>query len=178
MPQQKKRERLFDHVLTKIEQIVMICSYLALIILVGGETIRRAIFQQQATWGPEVAMYAFIWLSWFAMARHCRHGTSLAFTGVRAKLSARFRRALEMIDSALWLVIGIVILYTSIELIAFNVQARQMLLGTSIPLWVANIAVPIGWLFSMLRVVQRAWLVTFNWQQLEHEQISSAQVFN
>src|SRR5690625_3565262 len=111
MSQEKNPRHLFDHVLTQIEQVVMICSYLVLITLVGGETIRRTIFQQQATWGPEVAMYAFIWLSWFAMARHCRYGTSLAFSGVRVKLSAPFRRVLEIIDSLLWLTIGTIILY-------------------------------------------------------------------
>jgi len=178
MSQEKNPRHLFDRVLTQIEQVVMICSYLVLITLVGGETIRRTIFQQQATWGPEVAMYAFIWLSWFAMARHCRYGTSLAFSGVRVKLSAPFRRVLEIIDSLLWLTIGTIVLYTSIDLVSFNVQAQQMLLGTRIPLWVANIAVPIGWLFSMLRVGQRAWLVVFNWKQIEQEQLSSAQVFN
>lgn len=40
-----------DRVLLRIENSVMIVTYLILICLVGGETVRRAIFQEQATCG-------------------------------------------------------------------------------------------------------------------------------
>ena len=63
----------------------MIVTYLILICLVGGETIRRAIFKSKQL-GAWIAMYSFIWLSWFAMARHCRYGTNLGFTKIRNSL--------------------------------------------------------------------------------------------
>ncbi|TEA79938.1 TRAP transporter small permease [Allopusillimonas ginsengisoli] len=158
-----------DRVLLKIENSVMIVSYLILICLVGGETIRRAIFQQQATWGPEIAMYSFIWLSWFAMARHCRYGTNLGFTKIRSSLPASVRRVLEVIDAILWLIIGGVVFWSTAELISSNYATEQLIMGTPIPAWIINLGVPLGWAFSMFRIVQRLWLVLFQWNFLESE---------
>lgn len=33
--------------------------------------------------------------------------------------------------------------------------------------------VPLGWAFSMLRIVQRLWLVLFQWDFLENERINN-----
>ncbi|AWP73412.1 TRAP transporter small permease [Bordetella bronchiseptica] len=162
-----------DRVLLKIENSVMIVTYLILICLVGGETIRRAIFQEQATWGPEIAMYSFIWLSWFAMARHCRYGTNLGFTKIRNSLPAPARRVLEVIDAILWLAIGSVVFWSTAELISSNFVTEQMVMGTPIPAWIINLGVPLGWAFSMLRIVQRLWLVLFQWDFLENERTNN-----
>lgn len=158
-----------DRVLLKIENTVMILSYVALILLVGGETVRRAIFQEQAPWGPEIAMYAFIWLSWFAMARHCRYGTNLGFTKIRNGLPRSVRKLLEVIDAILWLIIGTLVLWSTGKIISTNLIVGQVIFGTSLPIWVMNIAVPLGWAFSMVRIIQRLWLVLFRWQQIEDE---------
>lgn len=162
-----------DRVLLKIENSVMIVTYLILICLVGGETLRRAIFQVQATWGPDIAMYSFIWLSWFAMARHCRYGTNLGFTKIRSSLPVPARRVLEVIDAILWLIIGAVVFWSTAELISSNFVTEQIIMGTPIPTWIINMGVPLGWAFSMLRIAQRLWLVLFHWDFLENERVAS-----
>jgi len=58
----------FDSIITWIENAIMLISYLTIILVVGLETIRRIITGEQASWGPEVAMGAFVWMSWFAMS--------------------------------------------------------------------------------------------------------------
>ena len=65
----------FDAVISWIENAVMLVAYLTIILVVGLETIRRMITGEQASWGPEVAMGAFVWLSWFAMANGIKAGT-------------------------------------------------------------------------------------------------------
>lgn len=158
----KKALRRLDEGLAWIENVVVLTSYSTLILLVGVETLRRAITQQQAVWGPEVAVYAFIWLSWFSMARHCRHGTQLAFFELRSQLPMGAQRALEALDCVLWLVLGGIIMFTSCGVVANNVRMGQVVFGTRIPLAVADLAVPIGWGFSMVRILQRLWTVLFS----------------
>lgn len=158
-----------DRILSKIENTVMIISYTTLILLVGAETIRRAIFQVQAPWGPELAMYAFVWLSWFAMARHCRYGTNLGFTKIRNGLPYSFRLMLEIIDTILWLTIGAIVLWGTWKIISTNLMVGQVIFGTSLPVWIMNISVPLGWAFSMIRIIQRLWLVIFRWHVVENE---------
>jgi TRAP-type C4-dicarboxylate transport system permease small subunit len=160
-PVQQAMRRL-DEGLARIENIVILTSYSTLVLLVGVETLRRAITQQQAVWGPEIALYAFVWLSWFSMARHCRYGTHLAFVELRSQLPMVAQRALEAFDCLLWLVLGGIIVVTSYGVVANSIHMNQVVFGTHIPLAVASLAVPIGWGFSMVRILQRLWTVVFS----------------
>jgi len=151
----------FDQILTWCEEVVMVVSYMALIFLVGLEAIRRIAFAQQAAWGPEVALFAFIWLSWFAMSNGIRRGTHLAFTEFRQKLPRIFRDALELLDCVLWLVIGAVVIYASMSVVEMNLRFNQVIFGTQVPLVVASVSIPLAWTFALLRVFQKAyWICT------------------
>ncbi|MDO9131894.1 TRAP transporter small permease [Hydrogenophaga sp.] len=160
-----------DRMLTHLENGVILISYSTLILLIGVETIRRAVTGSQAVWGPEVALYAFVWLSWFSMAKHSRFGTHLAFSEVRRKLPEGVQRFLELLDCAFWLTVGIIIIVTSIGVVENQISMGQTVFGTPIPLAAASLAVPVGWGFSMLRIVQRGWMVLFDWQKLKSERI-------
>lgn len=144
-----------DRILSRIERHVILVSYMTLILLVGVETIRRMVTREQAVWGPEVALYAFIWLSWFSMSSHLRNNTHLAFTEFRNSLPGVWRRALDAIDCVLWMVVGGIIIVTSYSVVMKNIEMGQTVFGTNIPLAAASAAVPVGWLFSMIRVTQR-----------------------
>jgi len=160
-----------DSVLTHLENGVILTSYTALILIIGVETIRRAIISTQAVWGPEVALYAFIWLSWFSMAQHSRFGTHLAFSEVRRKLPEGGQRFLELLDCVFWLAVGMIIIVTSYGVVQKQIAMGQTVFGTPIPLAAASLAVPVGWGFSMMRIIQRGWLVVFDWQKLKSERV-------
>lgn len=161
--------RITDQLFSHLENGVILASYSTLILIVGVETVRRAITGQQEVWGPEVALYAFVWLSWFSMAKHGRHGTHLAFNELRNRLPDNGQRALELLDCVLWLVVGMIIIFTSWGVVSKQMGIGQTVFGTSIPLAAASLAVPVGWAFSMLRIVQRALLVVFAWEQVKAE---------
>lgn len=160
-----------DRMLTHLENGVILTSYTTLILIIGVETIRRAIIGTQAVWGPEVALYAFVWLSWFSMAKHSRFGTHLAFSEVRLKLPERMQQFLELLDCVFWLVVGIIIIVTSYGIVQKQIAMGQTVFGTPIPLAAASLAVPVGWGFSMLRIIQRGWLVVFEWNKLKSERV-------
>ena len=151
--------RWFDRTLTAIENGVMLVAYIVLILVVGLETIRRIITSEQAAWGPEVALYAFLWLSWFALASNTRLGRHLAFTEFRDRFPPIVRRGFRVFDCLLWFVIGGIIMWSSIRVAQTNIRLGQVVFGTDIPLWAASIAVPIGWGLTMLRVMQQLWEV-------------------
>ena len=145
----------FDAVISWIENAVMLAAYLTIILVVGLETIRRMITGEQASWGPEVAMGAFVWLSWFAMANGIKAGTHLSFTTFRSRMPFRMRQVMEGIDCLLWFAIGLVVMFASWDVVVMNNRFNQEIFGTEIPLAVISIAVPLGWGFTMIRVAQQ-----------------------
>ena len=145
----------FDAVVSWIENAIMLAAYLTIILVVGLETIRRMITGEQAAWGPEVAMGAFVWLSWFAMANGVKAGTHLSFTTFRNRMPFRLRQFMEALDCVLWFVLGAVVMYASWEVVTMNNRFNQQIFGTEIPMSAISIAVPLGWGFTMLRVAQQ-----------------------
>lgn len=158
-----------DGTLGRIENGVILVSYVTLILIVGVETLRRAVTGAQEVWGPEVALYAFVWLSWFSMAKHGRYGTHLAFSELRQRLPQKAQRMLELLDCGLWLSVGLIIIVTSWGVVDNQIKMGQTVFGTSIPLAAASLAVPVGWAFSMVRILQRAVMVLFAWDRLKAE---------
>lgn len=147
----------FDKGITVIEDAVMLVSYVTLILLVGIEALRRMVTTEQAAWGPEIALYAFVWLTWFSMSSNIRNGRHLAFDEIRIKLPRPVRRGLEVVDCLLWLVLGGIVIHSSAGIVENNIRMEQVVFGTNIPIWAATIAVPVGWAFSMIRVLQELW---------------------
>lgn len=147
----------FNKVVTTVENGVMLVSYITLILLVGFEALRRMITTEQAAWGPEIALYAFVWLTWFAMSSNIHKGMHLAFEEYRDRFSWPVRAFFESLDCVLWLILGVVIISVSYGIVENNIRFEQVVFGTNIPLWLATVAVPVGWSFSMIRVLQQFW---------------------
>ncbi len=145
----------FDAIISWKEKAVMLAAYLTIILVVGLETIRRMITGEQASWGPEVAMGAFVWLSWFAMASGVKTGAHLSFTTFRNKMPKRMRQGMEIFDCLVWFVIGAVVMIASWDVVVMNGRFNQQIFGTEIPMAAISIAVPLGWGFTMVRVFQQ-----------------------
>lgn len=154
-PATADRRSGFDRVLTRIEDGIILVSYAILICLVGFEVVRRLVTGEQWLAGPEVALYAFIWLSWFAMVHNINRDVHLAFSEFRDRFPPRIRAAFESLDCLLWIGLGCILIWTSWGVVERNIQFKQVVFGTDVPMWVASVAVPVAWSFTMVRVVQR-----------------------
>lgn len=148
------RQRL-DAFISWIENAIMLAAYLTIILVVGLETIRRMVTGEQASWGPEVAMGAFVWLSWFAMAAGVKAGSHLSFTTFRERMPFRAKQGMEILDCLLWFGLGAVVMYASWDVVMMNQRFNQVIFGTEIPMAAISIAVPLGWGFTMIRVAQK-----------------------
>lgn len=144
----------FDALITRVEKTIMLVSYLTLILIVSLETLRRIITGDQFGWGPNVSMYAFVWLAWFAMSANLRAGNQLAFMTFRDRFSDEIKRYFEIFDCLLWLIIGAVVITTSYEVVMSDFRLGRTVFGTDIPMAAASAAVPLGWSFSMVRILQ------------------------
>jgi TRAP-type C4-dicarboxylate transport system permease small subunit len=150
-----------DDVASYVERFIMIVAYATLMAIVGFETLRRIFFQSNWLAGPDVALYAFVWLAWFAMAHNIHNDAHLSFTEFRDRLKPKVRRVFELFDCLLWIVAGIIVISTAWELVERQLAFNQTIFGTDIPVAVGTLAVPVGWAFSMFRIVQRIYRILY-----------------
>ena len=149
----------FDGVVTKVERFVMLVSYMTLILIVSLETLRRMVTGEQFGWGPDVSMYAFVWLAWFAMSANLRSGKQLSFMTFREMMPKKVRKAFEILDYCIWLIVGLVVFVTSVEVVINDFRLGRHIFGTNIPMAAASLAVPAGWFFAMIRILQNMYRI-------------------
>lgn len=152
----------FDGIITRIERYVMLLSYMTLILIVSLETLRRMLTGEQFGWGPDVSMYAFVWLAWFAMSANLRSGKQLSFMTFREMMPKKIRKAFEILDYLIWLVVGSVVFFTSVEVVMDDFRLGRHVFGTNIPMAAASLAVPAGWFFAMIRIMQNMYKIIRN----------------
>ena len=64
-------------------------------------------------------------------------------------------------DYVIWLIIGGVVIVTSYKVVQTDLRLGRTVFGTDIPLAAASLAVPLGWAFSVVRILQQLyWLLT------------------
>jgi TRAP-type C4-dicarboxylate transport system permease small subunit len=134
----------------------MIVAYAGFTSIIATEVVRRFVFREQTTWGAEISIHLFIWLTWFAAAWGIRNRTHLSFPGVRASLPRRFQLALYLVDNVLWVILGVVVLYGAQKMIAMQYMFESVIQGSEIPLWWSFSVVPIAWAVIYVRVLQNS----------------------
>ena len=139
-----------------VEYWLNVLLYAYILVVVFLEVLGRYVFKVSMVWSEETAVYAFIWMSYLAMARLARTRSHLAFTPLRDMLPRGGQLAcLLASDIALGALSVIVVVYMW-RPIADSVDFHQTMQGADLPIWLATLAVPVGWLMVLIRTVQRA----------------------
>jgi TRAP-type C4-dicarboxylate transport system permease small subunit len=140
-----------------VEFVLMNVTYGLCTLIIFVEASRRYLFRAQEPWAPSVAVYLFIWLSWIACAYAVKTRCHIRFDEIRKRLPRRFQFVLQLVDYALWLLLGSVVIFYSIKQILLQASLGSLIQGTdSVPLWLVFIGLPFGWVLVMLRAVQCA----------------------
>jgi len=129
-------------------------AYMAIIVAV--EVVRRYVFNASSSWAEETAVYAFIWLAHLAAASAARDRAHLSFDLMGRLLKPGAARAMTLLSDIAFLMLALLILWTSAQNTLLQYQYGQMMRGVDLPIVLASAAVPVGWGLVALRVCQRA----------------------
>jgi TRAP-type C4-dicarboxylate transport system permease small subunit len=133
----------------------MLWSYSLCAAIICVEALRRYLFQSQAPWTPMAAIYLFIWLTWIACAYNVKTRTHLRFDALRKNLPYQLQFALQLVDHAIWVLLGIIITGYGFEQMTIQRRIGAVVQGTdNFPLWIAFMGVPLGWVLVLWRVIE------------------------
>jgi len=140
----------------KLEFSLNILLYAYILIIIFVEVIFRYVLKASVAWAEETAVYAFIWLSYLSMSRLARTRGHLAFTLVRDAMPRLGQLVCLLIADVCLIVLSTVVILYMWQPLYDSVDFNQTMRGTDLPIWLATAAVPIGWIFLLVRTVQRA----------------------
>lgn len=130
--------------------------YAYILVIVFFEVISRYLMKASVAWAEETAIYAFIWLSYLSAARLARTRTHLAFTLFRDAMGRRGQLVCLLIADLCLIALSLVVIGFMLRPIGDSIEFGQTMTGTDLPIWIATVAVPVGWSIVLLRTVQRA----------------------
>jgi C4-dicarboxylate transporter DctQ subunit len=138
-----------------LEYSLMNTIYILCTLVVFVEAVRRYLFRSQFPWSGQAAIYLFIWLSWIGCAYGVKTRGHLRFDEIRRRLPYPAQFALQLVDYAVWIVLGTVISVTALHQMRIQADMGSVVQGTDhFPLWVAFAGVPFGWALVLWRTVQ------------------------
>jgi TRAP-type C4-dicarboxylate transport system permease small subunit len=130
--------------------------YAYILIVIFTEVVARYVLKTSIVWAEETSIYAFIWMSYLAMARLARTRSHLAFTLLREQMSPFWQLVCMLIGDACLASLCVIVIVYMWQPVVDSVDFHQTMQGVNLPIWIATIAVPVGFLFVLVRTIQRA----------------------
>jgi TRAP-type C4-dicarboxylate transport system permease small subunit len=141
----------------KIEYVLNVLLYGYVIAIIFAEVIARYVLHSSIVWGEETGIYAFIWLSYLSTARLARSRSHLAFTLFRDAMPRGGQLICMLVSDVCLAVIAIVVVIYMWRPLMDSIAFKQTMEGANLPIWIATLSVPVGWLAILVRTGQRAW---------------------
>lgn len=138
-----------------IERVIVLLCYGSMAAIIFVEVIRRFFFNEQAAWSTTIPIYLFLWITWMGASYNTLRRSHLRFTEVRERLPYKAQFFCLLLDAAAWFLMGIVIIYYSVEQVYISYDNFAIVQGTDdIMQWWFYLATPVAWMLLLVRVLQ------------------------
>ena len=138
----------------KFEEVVLVSSLVANVLIVFIQIIMRYFFNTSLAWSEELSRYIFIWQVWL--------GSSIAFVDdqhIRVDLifsifkSENSHRILQLIINVIWFVFNIFLVYVGIKLLGSMSARNALSSGMRLPLVYVYSALPVASFILSVRIL-------------------------
>jgi TRAP-type C4-dicarboxylate transport system permease small subunit len=138
-----------------IERVIILVAYVTMAAIMFVEVIRRFLFSEQAAWSTTIPIYMFLWIVWIACAYNVRIRAHLSFDEVRAKLPRTGQFLCLMLDSVLWIIFSLIVIYYTWQQVMLSRDNFAIVMGTDeVMQWWFYIGTPLAFSLLIVRVVQ------------------------
>ena len=139
----------------RLEPTLMVTTYLLIGAIIFVEVIRRFVFSVQFPWSTTVPGYLFLIMTWTACSYNVRLRTHLSFSEFRSKMGRLPQMCLLMLDATLWWGICLLVIVTSMGVVANAGNNFMIVTGTNnVMVWWFLISLPLAFVLLSGRVFQ------------------------
>lgn len=135
----------------KIEEWLLVVLMTALALIVFLQVVFR-IFSGSLPWSEELSRFITIWASFLGASYGFRYGAHIGVEAFKAWLPFRVRRTIDLLADLAVIIIAVLMMYYGYSIIV-NVHLKfgQVSPAMRIPMWIAYLAIPVGYFFMILR---------------------------
>ncbi len=138
-----------------IERIFILIAYSMMALIIVWAVVERFVFRSQIPWSSSIPIYLFLWVTWIGCAHNVRKRTHLVFNDIRLRMPYKMQYACLWLDTLLWIVFGLIVIYFTVEQTQLTYQNFAIVLGTdNVMQWWFYLATPLAWALLLFRALQ------------------------
>ncbi|MFC3418063.1 TRAP transporter small permease [Salinicoccus hispanicus] len=141
--------------LNRIEEWFLISTLALMVALIFGQVIGRYIFQSAPSWTEEAARHIHIFQVWVGAGYAVKLRKHIKVTAFIDLFKGTPRKIMDMVALVIWFLLVLFVAIFGTQLVLTTLQYGQVAPATQIPFWLSYLAVPLGALSMMVRLVQQ-----------------------
>ncbi|SFQ66058.1 TRAP-type C4-dicarboxylate transport system, small permease component [Psychrobacillus psychrotolerans] len=149
----------FAKVLNNFEKTLVTLSMFLMVILIFLQVFSRYVMGDAIGWTEEASRYLFIWLIFLSIGISFIEKKHISIDIVLDRLPLGFQKAIQQFVYLLLLVLSVFLLVQGLDLIENMRSFNQKSATLQIPMWIVYSALPVGFLFSIIRIIQASILL-------------------
>ena len=144
--------------LTKIENLIMIVTFVIMIIASFGQVVNRNFLKLPITWFDEASIYCMIYMVLIGTEVGLRDGTQIAVTGIVDRFGGRTKLGIQLAAKIIVIAFAAVVFMGGLKLMDIQIRTGQVSAALGLPMTVPYGAMVIS--FAMITLVQAVEAVT------------------
>ena len=143
------------------EEIIMVLTLAAIIVVMTFQIIRRYVFNDSLTWSEEFCRYCYIWMMFVSFSYSIHLKADLRVDALVSILPAGAKKILDFIIMVICLVLTAFLFYNSFGTVANVIATGETSVALHLPLYVVYSSSVVGYGVGTLRYIQQLYaLVT------------------
>lgn len=155
----RKSFALIDKLVDHTEEILISFMLGLATLVVFAQVVARYVFHSGFNWAPELVEYLFLWTVMIGASYGVRHKVHLGVDVLAKKFPTHVRRYISLISVAISILFTAGMGYLSIFYVHNAYKHELLSVDLEIPVWIPQLALPVGFLFITLRFIQVGWLI-------------------
>ena len=136
------------------EEIISVILLTLMAILAFANVLTRYFIHYSFAFSEEIEVALLVWITMLGAAACFKRGLHLGFTFIAERLPAIWRKALTALSGAAMIAICVVLFRFSLIHIRDEIEMAITTEALGIPQWWYTIAIPVGCVFIVLRVIE------------------------
>lgn len=145
--------------LNSFEKILVTLSMVLMVILIFVQVFSRYVMGNAIGWTEEASRYLFIWLIFLSIGISFVEKKHISIDIVLDRLPKGVQKAVQQFVYLILLVLSVFLFVQGVDLIQDMKMFNQKSATLQIPMWIVYSALPVGFLFSIIRIIQASILL-------------------
>lgn len=143
----------------KLEEWLLITSFIVLISLVFIEIVSRYIFSSSVGWSAELSRYLLIWITWISVSYTIRKREHIRITLVVDRFPPKLQKITELLVLIAWSAFAFVMAVVGTDVVLSIKMLGQKTSTLGIQMWIVYLIIPVAGVLMIIRLIQQAYFV-------------------